>query len=116
MGVPDADAGTAVAPRRRMPARARPDAASASCARGRASGPAPLEIDAAMVEEWLVHFIRDEMGRRGFRKAVVGVSGGVDSAVTAYPRGARARPGERDRRAHAVSHVEPGEPRRTPSS
>jgi NAD+ synthase (glutamine-hydrolysing) len=48
------------------------------------SGPPPLEIDAALVEEWLVHFLRDEMKRRGFDTAVVGVSGGVDSAVVAY--------------------------------
>ncbi len=46
--------------------------------------PAPLEIDAALAEEWLVQFIRDEMERRHFSCAVVGVSGGVDSAVTAY--------------------------------
>ena len=38
----------------------------------------------ALTEQWLVHFIRDEMERRGFKCAVVGVSGGVDSAVTAY--------------------------------
>jgi NAD+ synthase (glutamine-hydrolysing) len=31
-----------------------------------------------------VHFLRDEMARRGFDCAVVGISGGVDSAVTAY--------------------------------
>ena len=48
------------------------------------SGPPTLDIDAALVEEWLVHFLRDEMRRRGFGRAVVGVSGGVDSAVTAY--------------------------------
>ncbi len=48
------------------------------------SPPIPLEIDAALTEEWLVHFIRDEMARRGFDCALVGVSGGVDSAVTAY--------------------------------
>jgi NAD+ synthetase len=46
--------------------------------------PAPLEIDAALAEEWLVQFIRDEMERRRFTCAVVGVSGGVDSAVTAF--------------------------------
>ncbi len=46
--------------------------------------PAPLVIDAALAEQWLVHFIRDEMERRQFKHAVVGVSGGVDSAVTAY--------------------------------
>ncbi len=43
----------------------------------------PLEIDASLVEEWLVHFIREEFERRGFEKALVGISGGVDSAVTA---------------------------------
>jgi NAD+ synthase (glutamine-hydrolysing) len=46
--------------------------------------PSPLEIDPALAEQWLVHFIRDEMDRRHFSRAVVGVSGGVDSAVTAY--------------------------------
>ena len=46
-------------------------------------GPAPLEIDTEMVERWLVRFLGDEMGRRGFKKAVIGVSGGVDSAVSA---------------------------------
>ncbi|PYP80925.1 MAG: NAD(+) synthase, partial [Gemmatimonadetes bacterium] len=51
---------------------------------GPPSGPPPLELDAAMVEGWLVHFLRDEMHRRGFTKAVVGVSGGVDSAVTTF--------------------------------
>ncbi|HEY5489681.1 MAG TPA: NAD+ synthase [Gemmatimonadaceae bacterium] len=49
---------------------------------GRAAPP-PLAIDAPMVERWLVEFLRDELGRRGFSKAVVGISGGVDSAVTA---------------------------------
>ena len=46
-------------------------------------GPAPLEIDTEMVERWLVRFLRDEMRRRGFQKAVIGISGGVDSAVSA---------------------------------
>jgi NAD+ synthase (glutamine-hydrolysing) len=46
-------------------------------------GPPPLAIDAMLVEQWLVRFLRDEMGRRGFEKAVVGISGGVDSAVSA---------------------------------
>ena len=48
------------------------------------SGPSTLELDAALAEEWLVRFLRDEMQRRGFAHAVVGMSGGVDSAVTAY--------------------------------
>lgn len=46
--------------------------------------PLPLDIDAKLTEEWLVHFIRHEMSSRGFERAVVGISGGVDSAVTAY--------------------------------
>ncbi|HWH50517.1 MAG TPA: NAD+ synthase [Gemmatimonadaceae bacterium] len=50
----------------------------------RDAGPAPLEIDPVLTEQWLVHFIRDEMRRRGFECAIVGISGGVDSAVTAY--------------------------------
>jgi len=45
--------------------------------------PPSLDIDARLVEQWLVTFLRDEFERRGFKKAVVGVSGGVDSAVVA---------------------------------
>jgi NAD+ synthase (glutamine-hydrolysing) len=50
----------------------------------RETPPSPLEIEPALAEEWLVHFIREEMARRNFECAVIGVSGGVDSAVTAY--------------------------------
>jgi NAD+ synthetase len=50
----------------------------------RETAPLPLEIDPPLTEEWLVQFVRDEMERRNFKCAVVGVSGGVDSAVTAY--------------------------------
>jgi NAD+ synthase (glutamine-hydrolysing) len=46
--------------------------------------PPPLEIDAPLVEAWLVAFIQDEMRRRNFSRAVVGLSGGVDSAVTTF--------------------------------
>lgn len=46
---------------------------------------ANLEINAPLLAEWLVAFLRDEIvRRRGFSKAVVGLSGGVDSAVTTY--------------------------------
>ncbi|MGH7718755.1 MAG: NAD+ synthase [Gemmatimonadaceae bacterium] len=45
---------------------------------------APLEIDAPLVERWLTHFLRDEMRQRGFQKGIVAISGGVDSAVTAF--------------------------------
>lgn len=46
-------------------------------------GPPPLDLDAPLVEAMLVKFLRDEFSRRGFTRAVVGLSGGVDSAVTA---------------------------------
>ena len=45
----------------------------------------PPEIDPAVTAEWLVAFLRDELSvRRGILRAVVGLSGGVDSAVTTY--------------------------------
>jgi len=44
----------------------------------------PLAIDPELVRTWLVEFIRDEVRRRrGFDCAVVGLSGGVDSALVA---------------------------------
>ena len=45
--------------------------------------PPPLTIDATLVERWLVTFLKEEFERRGFHTAVVGLSGGVDSAVVA---------------------------------
>jgi NAD+ synthetase len=51
---------------------------------GACAGPPPLEIDARLTAEWLARFIRDEVGARGFGKAIIGISGGVDSAVTAF--------------------------------
>ncbi len=47
--------------------------------------PAPPRIDAALAAEWLVAFLRDELvERRSIPRAVIGLSGGVDSAVTAF--------------------------------
>jgi NAD+ synthase (glutamine-hydrolysing) len=47
-------------------------------------GPPPLTIDAALTTDWLTSFLQEEFERRDFQKAVVGLSGGVDSAVTAF--------------------------------
>jgi len=44
-----------------------------------------LRIDAEATRRWLVEFLRDEVGRRrGFTQVVVGLSGGVDSALTTF--------------------------------
>ncbi|MBD3176028.1 MAG: NAD+ synthase [Armatimonadia bacterium] len=46
---------------------------------------AEMELDWDLTTHWLEEFLRDEVRvRRGFERAVVGVSGGVDSSVTAY--------------------------------
>jgi len=47
-------------------------------------GPPPVAIDPQLTAGWLVSFLREEFERRGFEKAVIGLSGGVDSAVTAF--------------------------------
>ena len=41
-----------------------------------------LAIDCVLVTEILTGFVREEVGKVGFRRGVVGLSGGVDSALT----------------------------------
>jgi NAD+ synthetase len=44
----------------------------------------PLQLNLQLVTDWLEEFLRDELvRRRGFQNAVIGLSGGVDSAVVA---------------------------------
>src|SRR5437867_4450918 len=45
----------------------------------------PLAIDRDLARRWLVSFLKDEVvRRRGFIKGIVGLSGGVDSSLTAF--------------------------------
>ncbi|MGH7646087.1 MAG: NAD+ synthase [Gemmatimonadales bacterium] len=45
----------------------------------------PLAIDVELARRWLVSFLKDEVVvRRGFTRGIVGLSGGVDSALTAF--------------------------------
>ncbi len=46
--------------------------------------PPALSIDGALTEAWLTAFIRDELAQRSFEKGIVALSGGLDSAVTAF--------------------------------
>jgi NAD+ synthetase len=69
-----------------------PDVTPVLAGRGEATGvdaamraPDLLALDLDLVERTLVEFIREEVGRRrGFSRVVVGVSGGVDSAVSLF--------------------------------
>src|SRR3989441_215720 len=45
----------------------------------------PLAIDPDLARRWLTSFLKDEVvRRRGFAKGIVGLSGGVDSSLTAF--------------------------------
>ena len=49
------------------------------------AGRDPLAIDPELTHKWLVSFLKDEVvRRRGFEKGLVGLSGGVDSSLTAF--------------------------------
>jgi len=63
----------------------RPSSPSPHVVRRAAGDADPLRIDPALAEKWLVAFLKDEVvTRRGFTKGIVGLSGGVDSALTAH--------------------------------
>ena len=47
------------------------------------SGSDDLSIDSAVVRELLVRFVRNEVRKVGFERVVIGLSGGVDSALSA---------------------------------
>ncbi len=52
---------------------------------GRSGTNDPLALDVTLTRQWLVAFLRDEVvTRRKFTKGIVGLSGGVDSALTAF--------------------------------
>ncbi len=43
-----------------------------------------LDLDLNLVEKILVDFLREEANKVGFNKVVLGLSGGIDSAIVAY--------------------------------
>ena len=43
-----------------------------------------LNIDLNVLEETLVNFLKEEVGKVGFSKVVLGLSGGIDSALVAF--------------------------------
>lgn len=51
---------------------------------GSSENRAALELNVQMVQELLVRFLKDETSNAGFGKAVIGISGGVDSSVAAF--------------------------------
>jgi NAD+ synthetase len=69
-----------------------PDVTPVLAGRGEVAGPDEslrhpdlLALDLELVERMLVEFIREEVRRRrGFERVVIGVSGGVDSAVSLF--------------------------------
>jgi len=48
-----------------------------------AQGPDALDVQVELVQELVVRFLRTEAGKFGFARALVGLSGGVDSSVSA---------------------------------
>jgi NAD+ synthetase len=64
--------------------RTEPTAIQVVSASASVLGPPPLDIDPELTADWLVSFLREELKLRGFSRGVIGISGGVDSAVTAF--------------------------------
>jgi NAD+ synthetase len=81
---PTGKAATGKARRSSIEAAVSPALPVVTLAPGELAGPPPLDIQPDLAADWLINFIRSEVHRRGFRRSVIGVSGGVDSAVTAY--------------------------------
>jgi len=72
-------------PEREKPvSKVKPSEVTVLAAPASVMGPPPLEIDAGLTADWLVSFLREELRLRGFSRGVIGISGGVDSAVTAF--------------------------------
>jgi NAD+ synthase len=46
--------------------------------------PAELEIDASVARRVIADFIRGQLRQAGFERALIGLSGGIDSALVAY--------------------------------
>jgi NAD+ synthase len=67
-----------------VPQPATDSAALSASAPGRVDKPDPLAIHGPLVEAMLTRFIRSELTRAGFPRAVLGLSGGIDSTVVAY--------------------------------
>lgn len=44
----------------------------------------PLQINADLAQQMIVNFIRDEITRVGFSRGLIGLSGGIDSALVAF--------------------------------
>lgn len=48
------------------------------------SSPPSLALDLPLVTDWLTSFIKQEFERRKFKTAIIGMSGGVDSALSGF--------------------------------
>ena len=71
-----------------------------------------LKINAALATRILTGFIRDSITKAGMERAVIGLSGGIDSAGSGLSVGAGFGREERPRLANALSHVLGGKPER----